>query len=110
MNQIIDYITELNWADNWIVYIITSALILVLAYLILKFLILKVKQFGVLALIVLVLALISYALFTLGAIEFDILSIVGLTDVSDTIQSTVESLSEWVKNVFSLSAANRFVN
>lgn len=109
MEQIMDYIQSLNWADNWIVYIITGILLIFLATLVIKFVINKVKQLWLLALIVVVLTLISYMLFLLGAIDIDVLSLVGLGDVSTSIQGFIDTVVEWFKGVFSLNAAVRFI-
>ena len=101
MNQIIDYITGLDWADNWMVYIVTGVLLIWLGILLLKYLVNKVKSFGILILIAIVLASISYMLFLAGVIDFDIISLIGFDAISDKIVSVIESISTWFKNVFS---------
>jgi len=101
MNQIIDYITELNWADNWMIYIVTGVLLFWLGILLLKYLVNKVKSFGILILIALVLGSLSYMAFLAGFIDFDIVSFIGFEAISDKIVSVIETIGTWFKNVFS---------
>jgi CHASE2 domain-containing sensor protein len=100
MNEVIDYITSLDWSQNWIAYLITVALTIVLGILVIKFLINKVKQFFLLALIALVASIMSYTLFLAGVIDFDILSLIGSGDISQSIQDVLDSIIEWFSNVF----------
>ena len=109
MEQVMNYIQSLNWADNWIIYIITGILLVFLATLVVKFIINKIKQLWIIALIVVVLTLITYMLFLVGAIELDVLTLVGLSEVSDAIQNFITTISDWFKNVFSLTVAFRFI-
>lgn len=106
MSQIIEYLKALDWVNNWFVYIITSALILWLGILTIKLSFNKltyvVKKLLILSLILLVASLLSYVLFLIGLIQFDVLSLVGFGDISEAIQNFVSNLHEWFKNTFSL--------
>jgi hypothetical protein len=100
MSEIINYITSLDWSQNWIAYLITVGLTIVLGILVIKFIINKVKQFFLLALITFVASLISYALFLSGVVDFDALSLIGLDDLSQYIQDVIQSIIDWFSNVF----------
>lgn len=106
MDQILEYIKTLDWANNWFIYIITSVLIVWFGALILKLILNKlgyvVKKLFIVSLILLVLSLLSYMMFLLGFIGFDILKVIGLGGVSESIQLFIENMSEWFKNIFSL--------
>lgn len=108
MNQIFDYITSLDWANNWAIYLFTSALILWFGILTIKLILNKlvyvVKKAFIISLMLIVLSLISYMLFLMGFIDFDILSLVGFNEISLNIQEFINNLHEWFKNTFSLSA------
>lgn len=108
MIQILDYIKSLDWANNWFIYLITSALVLWLGILTIKLILNKlvylIKKTFIIALILLVLSLLSYMTFLLGFIEFDVLSMVGLNVVSESIQQFFDGLHEWFKNTFSLAS------
>jgi hypothetical protein len=42
----------------------------------------------------------SYTLFLAGVIDFDILSLIGSGDISQSIQDVLDSIIEWFSNVF----------
>lgn len=100
MNEVIDYITSLDWSQNWIAYLITVSLTILLGILVIKFLINKVKQLFLLALITLVVSILSYSLFLAGVIEFDVLSLIGFGDLSQSIQDVIDSIINWFIEVF----------
>lgn len=100
MNNVTDYITSLDWSQNWIAYLVTIALTIVLGILVFKFIINKVKQFFLLALISLVASIISYTLFLSGVIDFDVLSLIGSGDLSQSIQDVINSIINWFIEVF----------
>ena len=107
MDQIINYISALDWANNWLMYIIASILILWIAILTVKLIINKliyiVKKTFILALILIVGSVLSYVLFLIGIINFDILTLIGLGNISILIQEFFTNLQEWFKNTFALT-------
>lgn len=103
MNNIIEYITSLNWADNWLVYAIAAFLIVVLAILVIKFIINKIKQFWLLFVMAIIAAILSYLIHLTGAIEFDIIDLIGFPDVSVAIEDGVKAIVDWFADVFALS-------
>lgn len=106
MSGIIDYITSLDWANNWLTYIFTVILVSWLGILTIKLIFNKltylIKKGFYLILILIVATIVSYALFLVGVIDFDILSLVGLSSISNSIQSFFENLHNWFKDTFAL--------
>ena len=106
MSGIMDYITSLDWANNWLTYIFTVILVSWLGILTIKLVFNKlaylIKKGFYLILIMIVATIVSYVLFLAGVIDFDILSLVGLGGISDSIQSFFENLHSWFKETFAL--------
>ena len=106
MDQIFDFITSLDWANNWLTYILASLLIFWFVIITLKYIFNKfiyvIKKVFYLSLLIIIGSLISYTLFLSGVIEFDILSLVGLNDVSNSIVEFFKSISDWFKATFLL--------
>lgn len=109
MEQILDYITSLNWADNWISYLIAGGLIGFLGYLVIKLILNKIKQLFILALIVASFSLLTYVLFLAGITQFDVLTLVGLGEISQAIQGFFTGVQDWFKDVFNLGVAIKFI-
>lgn len=110
MNQIIDYLTSLDWASNWALYILTATLIVWFAVLTIKLIIAKLvylikKTFfiGVLSIIAFV---ILYLAFLMGFISFDILTFIGFGEISTSIKEFLTNFQEWFINTFSLLTIN----
>ncbi len=105
MNQVFEYIRSLDWANNWAIYILSSALIIWFSIFTFKLLINKLtylaKKLFFISVIAVILALLSYMFFLVGFIEFDVLSLVGLGGISTSIQEFLNGLHEWFKNIFS---------
>jgi hypothetical protein len=104
MNQISDFVTSLNWADNWLSYLLTATLVVWLTIftirLILNKIVYVVKRIFYLGLIAVIGSLLSYALFLAGIIELDLLSLIGFSDLSNSIVQFFESISGWFRDTF----------
>jgi hypothetical protein len=104
MNQITDFITSLDWASNWLTYILAATLIVWLGIITLKLIFNKIvyviKRLYYLGLLIIIGSLVSYALFLAGIIEFDLLSLIGFSNVSNSVVEFVESVSNWFKDTF----------
>lgn len=104
MNQISDFVTSLNWADNWLSYLLTATLVVWLTIftirLILNKIVYVVKRIFYLGLIAVIGSLLSYALFLAGIIELDLLSLIGFSDLSNSIVEFFESISNWFGDTF----------
>ena len=104
MNQISDFVTSLNWADNWLSYLLVATLVVWLTIFTIKLVLNKlvyiVKRIYYLAVIAVIGSLLSYALFLAGIIEFDIISLIGFSDLSNSIVEFFESISLWFKDTF----------
>lgn len=104
MNQISDFVTSLNWADNWLSYLLTATLVVWLTIftirLILNKIVYVVKRIFYLGLIAVIGSLLSYALFLAGIIELDLLSLIGFNDLSNSIVEFFESISNWFGDTF----------
>lgn len=104
MNQITDFITSLDWANNWLTYILAATLIVWLGIITLKLIFNKIvfviKRLYYLGLLIIIGSLVSYALFLAGIIEFDLLSLIGFSNVSNSVVEFIESVSNWFKDTF----------
>jgi len=108
MSQIFEYIKSLDWASNWVLYTFTSIMIVWLSLLTIKLLFNKltylVKKIIIISLMLLIGSILSYMLFLIGIIEFDILSLIGLSQASNSIQDFIIGIQEWFRNIFAIGA------
>lgn len=95
-----DYITSLNWSQFWYAYISIGFLVVVLSVLLLKMLKNKIKNFIIFLFVLVVILLILYTLFLGNIINFDVMKLIGLNDLSLKIQGVIGSITEWFRNVF----------
>lgn len=106
MSGIIDYITSLDWANNWLTYLLSMILVVWLGIITIKLIFNKltylIKKGFYLILILIIATFVSYALFLAGVIDFDILSLIGFSDVSNSIRTFLENLHNWFKDTFAL--------
>lgn len=109
MQQFFEWIKMLDWAQNWLIYFIAIILASFLVVLVVKLLLNKIKQLFIMAMILTVLSLLSYMLFLAGIIEFDVLTLVGLGDISIAIQTFIENIISWFNDVFSIGTVVRFI-
>lgn len=98
-----DFIKQLDWATYWYMYIIMAFLAVMLGILVIKLLIGKLRQLLIFTLIILVITLLLYSGFLIGFVKFDILSVIGLSNVSISIQNGIEAVVNWFKNLFNIA-------
>ena len=110
MSQIFEYFKSLDWANNWAIYIITSALILWFGILTIKLVFNKltyvIKKLLIISILAVIASILSYMFFLMGFIQFDVLSLIGFGEISEGIQQFLNNLHEWFTNTFSLGFIN----